>query len=82
MRTTLTLDDDIAATLNRLRREREVAFRTLVNQALRAGLRDLESPRKHVAQFSTPVADLGRCLLGDIVSGSEALELLEGPLHR
>lgn len=38
VRTTLTLDDDIAAQLHRLARERGEAFKTVVNEALRRGL--------------------------------------------
>jgi hypothetical protein len=40
MRTTITLDDDVAARLRALRRERP--FKELVNEALRAGLDRLE----------------------------------------
>lgn len=82
MRTTLTLDDDVAATLNRLRRERDVALRDLVNQALRLGLKELRGSAKPARRFSTPTADLDRCLLGDLVNASEAIEQAEGPWHR
>jgi hypothetical protein len=82
MRTTLTLDDDVAAALNRLRRERDVPFRALVNDALRRGLKELREPARPARRFSTLTADLGPCLLGDIVSASEAIEQAEGPWHR
>ncbi len=39
MRTTLTLDPDVADALERLRREHGVPFRRIVNDALRRGLR-------------------------------------------
>jgi hypothetical protein len=39
MRTTLTLDDGLAAELKRLALERGVPFRRLVDELLRAGLR-------------------------------------------
>ena len=41
-RTTLTLDDDVASRLERLRDSRKQSFKRLVNAALRAGLERLE----------------------------------------
>jgi Ribbon-helix-helix protein, copG family len=38
MRTTLTLDDDVAAALERLRKSRDASLKDLVNEALRRGL--------------------------------------------
>ncbi len=38
MRTTLTLDDDVADALGRIVRERGVSFKEAVNSAIRAGL--------------------------------------------
>lgn len=43
MRTTVTLDDDVAASLERLQRERSISFREAINSTLRAGL---EGPRE------------------------------------
>lgn len=40
MRTTLTIDDDIAARLRERARERGLPFKRVVNEALRAGLAD------------------------------------------
>ena len=41
MRTTLTLDDDVAAMLERLRKAREQSRKELVNEALRQGLKQM-----------------------------------------
>ena len=41
MRTTLTLDDDVAARLEQLRRDRDESLKDIVNDALRRGLDDL-----------------------------------------
>jgi ribbon-helix-helix CopG family protein len=41
MRTTLTLDDDVAAILERLRKSRDASLKDLVNEALRRGLKDM-----------------------------------------
>jgi len=38
MRTTLTLEDDVAALLLRLRERRKASLKTVVNEALREGL--------------------------------------------
>jgi len=45
MRTTLTIDDDVAVQLNRLRCERDSSLKDLVNEALRRGLRDMKGAR-------------------------------------
>jgi hypothetical protein len=82
MRTTLTLDDDVAATLQRLRKERHVALRDLVNEALRVGLKQIAEPAKPRPRFEGPTANLGKCLVGDIVNASEVIDRVEGPWHR
>jgi len=38
MRTTVTLDDDVAEMLRRRARERDVPFKRILNEAIRAGL--------------------------------------------
>jgi hypothetical protein len=38
MRTTITLDEDVAAQLRRVMRERDLTFKDAVNSTLRAGL--------------------------------------------
>ncbi len=44
MRTTLTLEDDVALRLERLRAATGLSFKEAVNQALRAGLDAQEAP--------------------------------------
>ncbi len=50
MRTTLTIDDDIAIALDRIRGRDSLSLKTAVNEALRRGLRvmdaELEEPQK------------------------------------
>lgn len=55
MRVTITLEPDVAARLDRLRRTR--AFQDVVNEALRAGLDEIEREQsKRVRRYSiTPV---------------------------
>jgi hypothetical protein len=38
MRTTVTLDEDVAARLHHLTRERRISFKEAINETLRAGL--------------------------------------------
>jgi hypothetical protein len=40
MRTTVTLDDDVAEALKRRVRDRDLPFKQVLNEALRAGLAD------------------------------------------
>jgi hypothetical protein len=43
MRITLTLDDDVAAALERVRRTRNASLKDVVNDALRRGLNELST---------------------------------------
>ncbi|GMU44067.1 MAG: ribbon-helix-helix protein, CopG family [Xanthomonadales bacterium] len=67
MRTTLTLDDDVVALLDRAGRERGQSFKQLVNDAIRRGL--AAAPQAQVAQplpvyslRTQPGVDLTRAL--------------------
>jgi Arc/MetJ family transcription regulator len=73
MRTTLTLDDDVAAALERLRRARDASLKDVVNDALRRGLRDLTTRPKQREPFRTRVVALGRLRLPSIDNVSESL---------
>ena len=82
MRTTLTIDDDVAAELSRIRRQRQIGLKDLINQTLRAGLQSNRKPERMRAPFRTPKLDLGRCLVGSVDDVAEALALGEGEDHR
>jgi hypothetical protein len=80
MRTTLTIDDDVAAKLKAAARDRP--FRTVVNEALRAGLKALEKrvpPRK---PYRTRGFNLGPSLVGSLDNVEEVLSRVEGDAHR
>jgi hypothetical protein len=66
MRTTLTIDPDNAAQLARLRKEREISLKTLINDALRQGLKQMTVPRKSRRRSFTRPVDLGQPLIGNI----------------
>jgi hypothetical protein len=60
MRTTLTLDDDVAAQLEQLRRARDLSLKQLVNDALRQGLRQMsEKPKPSRKIYRSRVFDVG-----------------------
>lgn len=55
VRTTITLDEDVAAGLRRLMRERDVTFKHAVNEVLRAGLGTSRATRR----YRVPTFDMG-----------------------
>jgi len=74
VRTTVTLADDVAAAVEKIRRERSVGVSVVVNELVRAGLASEKKPRKRFRQQSS---DLGEGIGFDNVA--EALETLDGP---
>ena len=82
MRTTLTLDEDVASLLARVRQARGLGLKQAVNQALRQGLQQMSAPPQRGAPFVTQPVDLGRCLLGDLDDIGEVLAIAEGEDYR
>jgi len=82
MRTTLTLDDDVAAALEDLRRTRSSNFKVLVNQALREGLKQMRSRPVRREPFRTRAVALGRLRIGSIDNIADAVSAAEGESHR
>ncbi|MBA3250262.1 MAG: CopG family transcriptional regulator [Geodermatophilaceae bacterium] len=76
MRTTVTLDKDVAAAVQQLQRDRLIGLSAAVNELARAGLA-ASTQRKRFVQRSVA---MGAGL--DVSNVAEALELLEGPGHR
>ncbi len=81
MRTTLTLDDDVAARLEQEQRKRRVRFKQLVNEVLRTGLDALQAPRRR-RRFTTSGLSLGPSLVGSLDNIEEVLSRAEGERHR
>ena len=83
MRTTLTLEKDVAAALERLRKRRRTSLKRLVNEALREGLgRMRAAPLAPRALVRTQPLSLGRCRAGNIDNVAEVLALAEGDAFR
>ena len=76
MRTTLSLDDDVAALLEQMRKERETTFKQLVNDALREGLARLSAPAEK-QPFRTAPVDLGHCYYPNLDNVWEVLDEAE-----
>ena len=82
MRTTLTLDPDVAALAQRMQRVRGQSFKAVVNEALRHGLRAMVAPSVRSEDYSTPAVDLGRCRIGGLDDVAEVLAVAEGEEFR
>lgn len=76
MRTTIRLDDDVAAGVERLRRERGLGVSAAVNELVRRGLGRRTERRPFVQETSAMGARI------DVTNIGDALELLEGPTAR
>ncbi|WP_119274078.1 DUF2191 domain-containing protein [Taklimakanibacter deserti] len=82
MRTTLTLDEDVAAKLKAESRRAGRPFRDVVNETLRRGL----ASRRITARqqpFKVMARDLGNLKSGlSLDNVAELLDHVEGPLYR
>jgi hypothetical protein len=82
MRTTLTLDDDVAAKLKAEARRAGRRFRDVVNDTLRRGLASA-SGRAPRQPFKVEARDLGSVRPGlSLDNVGDLIEQVEGPLHR
>jgi hypothetical protein len=82
VRTTLTLDEDVAAKLRSLARRTGRPFKDVVNEAIRRGLATTSPPSRR-EPFMVRAHDLGAVRPGlDLDNIGEVLERTEGPLHR
>lgn len=73
MRTTVNLDDDVVAALERLRRERSLGLSEALNELARRGLTATDT----VEPFVQVTHDLGKGI--DYRDIGDALETLDGP---
>ena len=83
MRTTLTLDEDVADRLKAEARRSGKPFRTVVNESLRLALSNRRGGRAKEPPFLVRTRDLGALRPGlSLDNVGELLEATEGPLHR
>ena len=81
MRTTLTLDDDVAARLKAESRRSDRTFREVVNEAIRLGLEIRRAPRPR-KKFQVVPRDLGLRPGASLDNIGALIEQIEGPRHR
>ena len=82
MRTTLTIDDDVAAILERLRSLRNASLKDLINEALRRGLKDMTDRPKYREPFRTESVALGAVRMTELDNIGEALAIAESEAFR
>ena len=80
-RTTLTLDPDNVARLERLRQQRQVGIRDIINETIRMGLNAMERPAKKREPFRTRVFSAGQPLM-PIDNIGEVLSYLDEEDHK
>ena len=78
MRTTLSLDDDVARELERRQRKERRSMKEVVNEALRVGLARLAAPRPARNTFRTQPLDVGLCRFPNVDSIADTLAIAEG----
>lgn len=76
MRRTVTFDSDVAAAIDKLRRERGVGTSAVVNALVRDGL----TRRPKAAKFAQRASPMRAHI--DVTNVAAALELLDGPTAR
>ena len=81
MRTTLTLDDDVAVKLRAETQQSGEPFKQVVNRVLRLGL-NAQAQVKALPPFKVRTRDLGLRPGFDFDNIGELLEKVEGPFHR
>ena len=82
MRTTLTLDNDLAARLKAESQRAGRPFREVVNETLRRGLESRRATAQRCA-FKVTARDLGELKPGlSLDNMAELIEQVEGSLHR
>ena len=79
MRTTLTLDEDVAIRLEKLRDQRGDSFKSVVNDVLRRGLEALDRPALvERSRYRIRTHASGRCYLKNLDSSHDVLTFGEG----
>jgi len=76
VRTTVTLSDDVAAAVDKVRRQRGVGLSEAVNDLVRSGL----TADRSTQPFRQKAHDLGEGV--DVSNVAEVIETLDGPAAR
>jgi hypothetical protein len=82
MRTTLTLDDDVAALLSRIREEKKLGLKEAINEALRCGLRQMAAPPPKRKPFKVEPLPVAEVFVDNVDNIAEILAMIEGDHYR
>ena len=82
MRTTLTIDDDVAVQLERLQKSSQASFKDTVNDVLRRGLREMSAPPRKRKPFRTQTFNCGPSLIGNMDNIADVLAVIEGESYK
>jgi hypothetical protein len=82
MRTTLTIDDDVAERLSAAQKKLGVSFKEIVNLTLRLGLERQYPSLQKILRFKVKARQMGLMPGVNYANIGELLEQLEGARHR
>ena len=82
MRTTLTLDPDVAVLIEEAREKTKRSLKEVVNEALRRGLSEPALSRERAEAYATPAVDLGECRFPSMDDIAGVLAATEGETFR
>ncbi|MDX2033904.1 MAG: hypothetical protein SF339_24740 [Blastocatellia bacterium] len=82
MKTTLTIDDDIAARLAKAQRKTGLTFKEIVNQTLRQGVERRPASLRKIPRVVVKARPMGRIPGLNYANIGELLEHLEGSTHQ
>ena len=82
MRTTLTLDDDVAVLVRREIKRRNASLKQVINDALRQSLDQRARAVPEQPLLRVTPWDLGGSLVGSLDNVEEVLSRVEGERHR
>jgi hypothetical protein len=78
----LTIDEDVAALLARLRKDRDGSLKDIVNEGLRRGLQEMAARPKRREPFRTRSVSLGRSRVRGVDNIGDTLAVVEGEAFR
>ena len=82
MKTTLTIEEDVAVRLEKVLKARRTSFNALINEVLRRGLDDMDRSAEPRTPYVLRTVDLGACLVPNLDSVAQVLAYGEGDAFR
>lgn len=78
MRTTLTLDADVAAGIRAIQEETGATHKAIVNEALRRGLAEMKNPEQPRQRYRTEPHDAGKPAIESVHNVHDLIAFTEG----